>query len=222
MTNKQGLQFRTVVSIVVTWGFLLLAVTGLVLYIQPHGMVAYWTRWSLLGLGKDHWDGVHVVSGWIFLVAGALHVWLNWKPLLRHLGASAERGWRLRRELLLATAICLLVAAGGLWHVPPVGWLLDLNAAAKSAWIGQPSDKPPFGHAEMVSLRRLSSQMDFDMDVALAELERRGIDVSSPEQTLDEIARDNDTSPAAIYEIIQPGASAGQGGGQGRGGGGGD
>ena len=34
----------------------------MVLYIEPHDRVAYWTEWRLLGLGKQHWDGVHALA----------------------------------------------------------------------------------------------------------------------------------------------------------------
>ena len=226
MSETRRLRLRPLVSLLSAWGFLLLLVTGLVLYVEPHGRVAFWTEWTFLGLGKEQWDGVHIVSGWLFIVAGLLHVWLNWKPLLRHLGRGAQVGWRLRWELLLSLAIGLVVALGGLLHLPPVGWLLDINDAAKSAWVRQPADKPPFGHAEMVSLSKLCDQMHFDLDEATAALQGRGIAVSSSSQTIKEIAAANELSPSAVYQVIQSTAPAsectgqGQGKGKGRGNGG--
>lgn len=48
MANS-GKSWRSFTALVVTWAFLILMVTGLVLYIVPHGRVAYWVHWSLAG-----------------------------------------------------------------------------------------------------------------------------------------------------------------------------
>ncbi len=63
-------------------GFMLLCVTGLILFLEPHGRVAYWTRWCFLGLEKDQWGNIHIISGFLFLIAGAFHLYYNWKAIL--------------------------------------------------------------------------------------------------------------------------------------------
>lgn len=44
---------RSSTSFLVTWSFLVLTITGFVLYVVPHGRVAYWIHWSLAGMEKD-------------------------------------------------------------------------------------------------------------------------------------------------------------------------
>ncbi len=56
--NKQST--RSFVAFLVTWSFVVLTVTGLVLYIVPQGRVAYWIHRSMLGLGKESWGDVHI------------------------------------------------------------------------------------------------------------------------------------------------------------------
>ena len=51
--NKQST--RSLTAFLVTWSFLVLTITGLVLYIVPQGRIAYWVHWSLLGLEKEQW-----------------------------------------------------------------------------------------------------------------------------------------------------------------------
>ena len=75
--------FRSFVSLLTALSFLGLAVSGLVLFIEPHGRVAYWTWWRFLGFGKTQWDGVHITLGWVFVISSGLHIYLNWKPLVR-------------------------------------------------------------------------------------------------------------------------------------------
>ncbi len=61
VSNKQSM--RSFIACLVTWSFAILTVTELVLYIVPQGRVAFWTHWSLLGLGKARWTDVHMLFG---------------------------------------------------------------------------------------------------------------------------------------------------------------
>jgi hypothetical protein len=48
--NKRGLA-----SFLTLFGFLIMALTGLILYIMPAGRVAYWIHWEMIGLSKTGW-----------------------------------------------------------------------------------------------------------------------------------------------------------------------
>ncbi len=78
-SNWSGRAFTSLSSLV---SFILLLFTGIILYIQPHGRVAYWIKWNFLGLEKDQWGNIHIFSGLLFLVAGGFHLYYNWKPLI--------------------------------------------------------------------------------------------------------------------------------------------
>ncbi len=202
MKDKRPLSGRAVVSLLVVWAFLISGITGLVLYIEPHGRVAYWTNWCFLGLGKNQWDGIHVISSWLFVLVGALHLYFNWKPFLGHLRTKVFRNIRLRGELIIASAVALFIVLSGIWGLPPLRYVLDLNEHIKNSWVKTDNDNPPFGHAEMLSLRSLSRKMEIDLEPALAMLQQRGIDVSSTDETIAAIAEKNGITPAEVYEII--------------------
>jgi len=78
--NWSGRAFVSLLSLV---SFILLGLTGIILYIQPHGRVAYWTKWSFLGLEKDQWGNIHIFSGLLFLMAGGFHFYYNLSQNLR-------------------------------------------------------------------------------------------------------------------------------------------
>ncbi|WP_029131881.1 DUF4405 domain-containing protein [Sedimenticola selenatireducens] len=96
--NKQSL--RSLIAFLVTWAFVVLTVTGIILYIIPHGRIAYWTHWSLAGLGKEQWGWVHMMFGGIFIVTGALHLYYNWKPFKKYLAERVRGKLNLSHELV--------------------------------------------------------------------------------------------------------------------------
>ncbi|MFP7753178.1 DUF4405 domain-containing protein [Thermodesulfobacteriota bacterium B35] len=46
------MNIRRITSMTMLVSFVLLSVTSIVLYIVPHGRVAYWADWHLWGLSK--------------------------------------------------------------------------------------------------------------------------------------------------------------------------
>lgn len=216
--------FRSFVSIMTALVFLVLALTGIVLYIEPHGRVAFWTWWRFLGLSKGQWDGIHIILGWTFIVMAGLHTYLNWGPLVRYLRGRVAVGFRLRWELGLASALTVLLILGAALNLPPVSYLLELNERIKRSWVDNRADMPPFGHAEMKSLKVFCRIRRIDIAAAMTELKRAGVRVSSPRATIATIAQRNNITPAAVYKLIRklepPGMSRGRhrrGGGRGDG-----
>ena len=58
MTSQKKFSFRGFTSFTLTLSFILISVSGIVLYIVPSGRVAYWINWKLVGLTRDNWDGI--------------------------------------------------------------------------------------------------------------------------------------------------------------------
>jgi hypothetical protein len=173
------------------------------LYIVPQGRVAYWIIWKMGGLTKTQWGDIHILSSILFIVAGAFHLYFNWKPLLHYLRDKVKGGLKLKKEMGLASAGLVLVTISAIWHIPPLSYLLDLNAAVKEAWVVSPDYEPPFGHAELLSFKVFCKKTDIPLDKAKAELEARGLTGVEDARTLEEIGLENKLSPLAIYRMIK-------------------
>lgn len=195
---------RAFTAFLVTWSFVVLTLTGLVLYIVPHGRVGNWTFWTLGGLDKDGWADVHILFGAVFIVSGALHLYFNWKPFTRYLADRVRGHLTLKREAVTSLAATLLLVLGALFAVPPISWLLDLNDCAKSAWGRAPGREPPYARAEATPLPVLAQRLGFDLDDALAALRAAGIAIENPSTNLEALARANATTPAALFALIPP------------------
>jgi len=199
-SNWSGRVFTSLSSLV---SFILLLLTGIILYIEPHGRVAYWIKWDFLGLQKDQWGNIHILSGLLFLVAGGFHLYYNWKPLIKYLGGKIETTLRYKRELVISCLIFLWIVVSGSWSLPPLTYVTDLGETIKNSWVTSPELEPPFGHAERVSLKTFCKKRRIPLDQAMAELRKAGFKLNNPDNTLFEIADSKGTSGMGVYEVIK-------------------
>ena len=102
--TQSRFSYRVLTSFFVTFDFLILLVTGVVLYLVPHGRVANWINWELMGLSKDQWTSVHILSVLLFLLVSIFHLIFNWKPF-KHYFYHKLQGVQRFRELSLALLI---------------------------------------------------------------------------------------------------------------------
>jgi len=194
---------RGLTSFFTLFGFLIMSITGLILYIVPQGRIAYWVNWELISLTKTEWGNIHIISSILFIIAGAFHIYFNWNVLLNYFKRKAEAGIRLKKELSIAGIISLIIVVGALYSIPPISYVLDFNEFIKNSWIVSDEYEPPFGHAEELSLKTFSIKMEIDPGKALDELRANGIEFESSEQPLMEIAEENGISSMDIYMLIK-------------------
>ncbi|OPZ16410.1 MAG: hypothetical protein BWZ10_01449 [candidate division BRC1 bacterium ADurb.BinA364] len=209
---------RAITSVFVTVAFIVLVVTGLVLFVTPPGRVANWTNWKLFGLTKSQWGALHIVFGAGFLIASIFHVYFNWKQLLAYFKSRMTRRFTFRMQWIAPTAICLAVAAATLAELPPFVTLLDWNERIKNSW-EEPAAPAPVAHAELLTFEQLCAEANVDLETAKARLAEHGIPAPENDAIAGEIAKNAEMSPEAFYGIIagQRGQGQGQGQGQGRG-----
>jgi hypothetical protein len=201
--NEKKWSGRALTSLCSLASFILLCFTGIILYIEPHGRVAYWTKWHFLSLQKDQWGNIHIYAGLLFLAAGGFHIYYNWKPLINYLSKKIESALRYKREVMISSIIFIWVAVSGIWSLPPLVYVSDLCEAIKNSWVTSPELEPPFGHAELVSLQTFCKKQRIPLDQAMLELRNAGFTVDSPKSSLIEIAESKGTSGMGVYEVIK-------------------
>lgn len=193
---------RAMTSLFMVWGFSLLSVTGIVLYIEPQGRIAYWTDWTLFGFTKGQWGDVHTLGGLMFLIAGLFHVYFNWKPLKGYLTRKRKEAtyWP---PILISALATLILVAGTAMELPPFHNVMTLGASIKDAWVSDPKHEPPFGHAEEVALQTLCKKTQIPLKAAIEALKAKGIEAKPSDKILD-LARANGLSPMALFAHIEP------------------
>ena len=208
---------RGFVSLLLSGSFLVMLVTGLVLYVTPQGRVAHWTGWTLAGLGKEQWSAVHIVTTLVFLTSAGFHLYYNWRIFWGYFKSKAKSGFNLKRELALAIAICVAMVAGTLWNVPPFGTVIRWNDDIKAYWDSH-SASAPVPHAEGFSLMRLANEINVPVEQIVERLSDGGIEVEDPSMTVKTVAEEHDVTPSELFSIAAPNYQGRRGGlGQGRG-----
>ncbi len=190
---------RKYVSLFLLYALIAMTISGIVLYVMPHGRVAYWTGWRFLGLDKDQWDSLHTIFGFLMIFFGIWHVILNWKNIVNYLKGRA--GIITSKEFFITTIVALTITIGIIANVSPFKTVMDIGERIKNSW-PKPETMPPAPHAELFSLKKVAQIIGLSPQKAIGVLESKGIKVESPDEILKDIAAKNNTTPARIYEIL--------------------
>jgi hypothetical protein len=203
MAEQRGWYTRSLTSLFVMAGFLIMSISGVAAFVNPQGRIAFWTDWSLLGLTKEQWGDIHILSSLLFVVAGTVHIYYNWRPLMNYLGQRAASGRKHQREIAVTILLSLVILASAVWKIPPLSYLLDLNAYVKELWVVHKDYEPPFGHAELLSLKVFCQKTNIPLDGAVAALKEEQLVAVEPDRLLKDIARANNISPMLLYRHIK-------------------
>ncbi len=201
MATHGRFSWKAFITFYITLSFLVLGLSGLILYVAPPGRVANWSIWRFGALTKAQWQAVHTVMSFVFLAAAGLHLSFNWKVLTAYLRSRLHDGMRMKRELAAAVSAGALLLALTVAGVPPFSTLMEVGDDIKNAW-ATPADEPPVAHAEVLTLAQLADAVKVPADAARANLASRGVEVGAPELTIGEIATANRLTPQQVYERI--------------------
>jgi len=199
-------------SVFIAASFLLLLISGTALFVSPPGRVANWSDWRMFGMTKHQWSGVHTWFATVFVLMAVFHLMFNFRPLMNYFRDRLTRrlGWRW--EWVVALVLCVGVFVGAQVRVPPFSTLLDFGERVKKSW-EDVRVAAPIPHAELLSLKELSSQAKVPYETAVERLEARGFKGIRPEAIVQGLARTNQVSAQRIFEIIQGQRGRGRGGG---------
>jgi hypothetical protein len=167
--------FRGFASLLLSFTFPLVLVTGLVLWLS-HSPQTF-------GIGKGAWKHTHIWASLLMSAAAILHFLLNWSIYVGHIWQRATARLNRKWELAAALAITLAIVATATVHGPdgiPLERLLVMN---------------------LPEIARFSGRSVDDM---VADLKKQGIEVHDPADSLQEIADHNKLAPTKLMPILMP------------------
>ncbi|TKJ36184.1 MAG: hypothetical protein CEE38_12200 [Planctomycetes bacterium B3_Pla] len=135
--NEKKFSNRAFVSVLTGFSFVVMALTGLVLFFAPSCRIARDTSWIVWGHNKDQWTGVHVWFSIAFVVASVFHLYLNWAALTNYFKTKLKRGFAFRAEWISALVICGILYAGTVGEVAPFSSLMVWKETFKHGAAGE-------------------------------------------------------------------------------------
>lgn len=193
---------RKITSLTLAISGLIELVTSVVLYIIPSGRVAYWSNYQLLGLSKTQWGDIHITVGFLFLVMGAIHIYFNWRPITSYIKNKAKQFSLLTKSFNIALLLSLYVTVGTLFSLPPMNYVIELGEYFTTT-ANEKHGEPPYGHAELSSLKMFCSRLNIDLAQAVEVLKEAGITIEDAQQPIGEISKNNDLTPQQLYNVIK-------------------
>jgi len=113
--------------------FLIMSVSGLILYFKPEGSIARWLDWHILGLGKSGWESLHTVFSFLFLAFALFHIL---KIHLFNLRAYIVKykPARFHRELYISLLITAVFLVGTALYLPPFPLVYEGGTFLSEQW----------------------------------------------------------------------------------------
>jgi hypothetical protein len=201
------MNMRKITSMTMLVSLVLLFLNSVILYVVPEGRVAYWADWHFWGLTKTEWADQHVTVGFLFLIAGLLHIYYNWAAVTSYLKNRLKEVRVFTPSFNTALLVTAVVAVGTYFHVPPMSTVLAGGSWFKEAG-AEKYGEPPYGHAELSSLKLFAQKEGIDLDQALTLLKQTGLQTEGAGQTLVSIAQKNNLTPQQVYAVIKPAQKA--------------
>jgi len=217
----KSFSWRAFISLGLFVSFLMLIVSGIILYLAPPGRVANWTDWHLLGLSKQAWQNQHTIFSFSFALLSIFHLFsINWKAFWSYIAAKSHAGLGKPVEIFSILLIAMFFGIGTFLQIPPFSTVIDFGRSFSESWEEQQS-RAPVPHTERMTLKEISERFASgeSPESLRGKLEKEGISVTSLDQTLENIGSENSTSAQKVYELLDIAPAprnTGRGNGQGR------
>ncbi len=189
------MNLRKITSILLLFTGLILIFSGFVLYIMPHGRVAYWTDWRFLNLNKDQWSEIHIIWSITFIIFFIFHSIFNLKPLSNYFKKA-------KREVLISFLMTIFLISGAIINFYPFKTVMSFQEKVKNSWTDN-KIAPKIPHGELLSLKKLMKKINIEKKEGIKRLKRAGIKFKSLNETVKEVAEKNNKKPVEIFKILK-------------------
>lgn len=198
--------WRKYVSIGLALSFVMISLSGIVLYIAPAGSIARWIKWIMIGFERAQWETIHTIFSFLFIIFGVIHLFnLNWKAFLSYFINGVNSYARSRKEAVAAVLTIALVFIFTVYKLPPFYSVMELGNRISDSW-SEKVGKPPVAGLEDMTLAEISD-IFYASDLKQVEhlVKSAGFVIPSGNKTLREIAEANRVSPLEIFRSLKTG-----------------
>lgn len=202
---KQKFYWKSFVSFSLVWSFLIILISGIILYIAPPGRVSNWTDWMLFGFSKAAWQAIHTIFSYTFVILSIFHLFtFNWRVFWYYFTSKTAKGLNKQKEFIVSIVLITVVFLGTYFNTQPFKAVIDFGEWTTESW-EENKEQSPVPHAESQTLRALSGKyIKMSADSILLLIRQKGLKVDSVGQTISMISELNNLTPAKLYSMILP------------------
>lgn len=137
--------------------FLMLLVSGVILYIFPSGRGPGFF-WEMGGLTKPAWQNQHIIFGFAFSLLSLCHLFfINWKAFISYLKTKTSQGMKRPAELVTIVVLSSFIGIGTYAGIQPFSGILELGKGISKSWESK-ALSPSVDRAERITLAELAQQ----------------------------------------------------------------
>lgn len=201
-TNNK-FNWQSFISIGLLMSFIVMFVSGVVLYIAPEGSLSRWIGWDVLNLTKKQWEHQHTIFSYLFILFSVFHIFkINWGYLLSYFIVEKLKISNLR-EILIAIIITVFVFTGTLFNINPFKYVIQLESEISEKH-SENVEMPNIPDAEKLTLKEFSEKvLNIDYSILkskLGELDLEGVDENI---LVNDFCKLNDLTPEELYKILK-------------------
>ncbi|MEI6639932.1 MAG: DUF4405 domain-containing protein [Chlorobium sp.] len=153
---NRSFSWRVFISFGLFLSFIMILVSGLILYIFPARTPG--VLWQLFGLSKPAWQNQHIIYGFAFSILSLCHLFfINWKAFFSYVQSKTKEGVQNPGELLVIAALFLLFGFGTYFKVQPFSGILEIGESISNSWDKKGKEAPD----KQVDLYKESPQLAF-------------------------------------------------------------
>ncbi len=180
-----------------------MSLSGFILYIAPPGRIANWGTWRLMLFTKTEWQALHTIFSYMFFILFIIHLFfVNWKAFLTYFRSKIRAGLNRKWELIAASMLSTIFFIGTLRSWTPFEPVMAFGEKVKESWEGE-FQSPPVLHMEIYTIEQLAGMLDsIPPPEIIRILRENNLKVENTDETLKDIAGNNNTTPSVIYDIL--------------------
>lgn len=123
------------------YSFLIMVISGAMLFISPFGRLGMMIQWEFFGLDKMQWQALHLIFMLIFTLAGFLHIVYNYKAIKNYLKSKSKKIVIFTSANLIAIAITSIFFYATIKHMEPFNSFVKMNKSFNEYWTNQFKEK---------------------------------------------------------------------------------
>jgi uncharacterized protein DUF4405 len=201
MTNK--FNWQSFISIGLLFSFIVMLLSGVILYVAPEGSLSRWIGWDVFSLTKKQWEHQHSIFSLVFILFSIFHIFkINWSLLLSYFALENKKLTNIK-ELLAALLISILVFIGTFYNLSPFENIINFGSNVSENQTVE-VERPDIPDIDKLPLNVFSDRV-FNISAAELEiiLEKNNLKVVNSNIAVNEFCVKNNISPQELYLLIK-------------------